>query len=513
MSETTQMMQFKSLTVNQFQPPSERFAAIDLGSNSFHLIVASEADGHLQVRDRLREMVRLAGGLDIRGNIDEVVREHALACLRRFGQRLSGFHPGMVRAVGTNTLRKANSTNFLQLAEEALGHPIEVISGVEEARLIYLGVAHSLPDSDATRLVVDIGGGSTELILGRRFEPLELESLYMGCVSYSQRFFADGVISEKAMRDAVIAARLELQGIENDFSGIGWQQTVGASGTVRAVGEVVRSMGWSDDGITMESLQRLAAELIDAGHMDRLKVSGLKEERLSVFPGGVAVLLAIFESLPIGRMEVSDWALREGLLYDLIGRVHHEDVRERTINALCESYRVERRHGERVDETAKAALAQVAAEWSLEDDEAEHLLRWAARLHEIGLAIAHSSYHKHGAYLVENADMPGFSRREQRRLAIMVRGHRRKFPTSLFRALSKSEQQRIARLCILLRLAVLLHRSHSNAPQPNVQFIAGNKSLELKFPDGWLAEHPLTEADLARETAYLQTAKFQLKFC
>ena len=500
--------------MNDSTPPaSEMFAAIDLGSNSFHMIVAREVEGHLQVRDRLRDMVRLAAGLDSRGNLDEAARQRAVECLRRFGQRLSGFQPGTVRAVGTNTLRKARSPGFLQEAEEALGHPIEVIAGVEEARLIYLGVAHGLPDSDANRLVVDIGGGSTELILGRRFEPLELESLYMGCVSYSQRFFPDGAISEKAMRDAVIAARLELQGIENDYREIGWEQAVGASGTVRAVGEVVRAMGWADDGITLESLRKLAGELVKAGHINNLKLNGMKEERLPVFPGGVAVLLAIFEGLPIGKMQVSDWALREGLLYDLIGRVRHEDVRERTINALCEGYQVDRRQAGRVEQTARTALAQVASSWDLEGEEIEHLLLWAARLHEIGLAIAHSSYHKHGAYLVENCDMPGFSSSEQRRMAILVRGHRRKFPTALFKDLSKAQAQRLQRLCILLRLAVLLHRSHSDMTQPALQFKASDKTLKLVFADGWLAEHPLTEADLAQETAYLQAAKFQLKYC
>ncbi len=493
-------------------PRNEWFAAIDLGSNSFHLIVAQETDGHLQVRDRLREMVRLAGGLDSRGALDESARERALACLRRFGQRLRGFRPEMVRVVGTNTLRKAKSPGFLQQAEEALGHPIEVISGREEARLIYLGVAHSLPDSEANRLVVDIGGGSTELILGRRFEPLELESLYMGCVSYSQRFFADGVVSEKAMRDAVIAARLELQGLENEFAGIGWQQVVGASGTIRAVGEVVHAMGWSEEGITLESLRRLASELIKAGHIEKLRLTGLKEERLAVFPGGVAVLLAIFDSLPIGQMQVSDWALREGLLYDLIGRVHHEDVRERTINMLCQAYRADRRQGERVEQTAREALGQVASDWGLTSEEDGQLLGWAARLHEIGLAIAHSGYHKHGAYLVENSDMPGFSSSEQQRLALLMRGHRRKFPLALFRGVPKPQQQRLQRLTILLRLAVLLHRSHSDVPPVKVQFQAGGKSLAMHFPNGWLADHPLTEADLAQEATYLEAVRFRLEY-
>lgn len=492
--------------------PGVMVAAIDLGSNSFHMIVARESGGQLQVRDRLREMVRLAAGLDSHGNLDDEARQRALDCLRRFGQRLTGFPRGSVRAVGTNTLRKARDPDFLRQAEDALGHPIEVIAGVEEARMIYLGVAHGLPASDERRLVIDIGGGSTEVILGRHFEPLELESLYMGCVSYSQRFFADGSISDKAMRSAVIAARLELQALEGEYRDIGWAEAVGASGTVKAVGEVVRANGWCEEGITLEAMRRLADELVKAGHVDKLSLAGLKEERLPVFPGGVAVLLALFEGLGIGQMQVSDWALREGLLYDLLGRIRHEDVRERTIVALSERYRVDLVQAGRVEATAREALQQVAEAWSLQGEETEHLLLWAARLHEIGLAIAHSSYHKHGAYLVANSDMPGFSSSEQKLLAVLVRGHRRKYSGSLFKEFSGAERQRMQRLCILLRLAVLLHRSHSAGGSPRVRYEAGDKRLRLTFSEGWLAEHPLTEADLAQEAQYLQSAKFTLEF-
>jgi len=487
-------------------------AAIDLGSNSFHMIVAKNEDGQLQVRDRLREMVRMASGLDSKGHLDEAARQRSLECLRRFGQRLAGFAPGSVRAVGTNTLRKARDPAFLREAEEALGHPIEVIAGVEEARLIYLGVAHGLPASDESRLVIDIGGGSTELILGKHFEPLELESLYMGCVSYSQRYFPDGLITEKAMREAVISARLELQALESDYREIGWGPAVGASGTVKAVGEVVRAMGWCEEGISLEAMRRLADELVKAGHIDNLKLSGLKEERLPVFPGGVAVLLAIFEGLSIESMQVSDWALREGLLYDLLGRIRHEDVRERTIVALSERHRVDTVQAARVEASAKMALEQVAADWGLEGEETEHLLLWAARLHEIGLAIAHSSYHKHGAYLVGNSDMPGFSSSEQKLLSILIRGHRRKFPTTLFKELVSPQKQRMQRLCVLLRLAVLLHRSHAASGRPDVRFQVEGKTIRLVFPQGWLEEHPLTAADLAVEADYLQSAKFTLEF-
>ncbi len=491
---------------------NEIIAAIDLGSNSFHMIVAREVDGELQIRDRLRETVRLAAGMNDSGRLDKTAKQRALDCLRRFGQRLASFSPGTVRAVGTNTLRKAKSPTFLREAEEALGHPIEVISGLEEARMIYLGVSHGLPFSDETRLIVDIGGGSTELILGRRFEPLELESLYMGCVSFSQRYFPRGLISAERMRDAVIAARLELQGIEAHYRGVGWSEAVGASGTVKSVGEVVRAMGWCDDGISLESLHRLMQELVTAGHVEKLQLSGLSEDRLPVVAGGVAVLVAVFEALRIERMQVSEWALREGLLYDQLGRRRYEDVRERTIVALSERYRLDLVQAARVEATAKRILPKVATAWSLQGEEREHLLLWASRLHEIGLAIAHSSYHKHGAYLVANSDMPGFSSNEQRMLAILIRAHRRKLVVDMFSELPTAQRQPLKRLTILLRIAVLLHRSHSESGPPKMEFSASSKTLKLQFPQGWLAEHPLTEADLMQEAQYLKGIGYTLKF-
>ncbi len=487
-------------------------AAIDLGSNSFHMIVAREVDGELQIRDRLRETVRLAAGMRDDGRLNKAARQRALDCLRRFGQRLAGLAPGTVRIVGTNTLRKAKSPGFLREAEKALGHPIEVISGLEEARMIYLGVSHGLPLSDDTRLIIDIGGGSTELILGRRFEPLEMESLYMGCVSYSQRYFPRGKISAKAMRSAVIAARQELQGIETHYRDIGWSEVVGASGTIKSVAEVVRAMGWCDEGITLEAMQRLAQELVTAGHVEKLSLSGLSEDRLPVVAGGVAVLLAIFEALEIERMQVSDWALREGLLYDLLGRRRHEDVRERTIAALSERYRIDLAQAARVEGTAKQILKQVHETWALSSEEAEQMLLWAARLHEIGLAIAHSGHHKHGAYLLANSDMPGFSSNEQQRLAILIRAHRRKIDGLLFNELPSSQRQPLRRLTILLRMAVLLHRSHSTGSLPAIKYSARGKRLQLQFPSNWLAEHPLTEADLAQEAALLESIGYRLKY-
>lgn len=493
---------------------SSMVAAVDLGSNSFHMVVARPVSGNINVMDRLREPVRLASGLDADNELTAEARQRALACLERFGQRLRDMPQGSVRAVGTNTLRKAhNSDEFLEAAAAALGHPIEVIAGVEEARLIYLGVSHTLPDEAGKRFVMDIGGGSTELIIGERFEPIYMESLYMGCVSLSQSCFADGVITAKAFQRALIAAGQELQPVEQIYRRLGWNSAVGSSGTIRTTRDVVRAMGWSDSGITLDSLKRLREAMIDAGHVNKLgSLQGLPAERATVFPGGVAILLATFEALRIERMQVSDGALREGLLYDLLGRIRHEDVRGRTIAALSERYHVDETQARRVTQSAKLILRQVASAWKLDSDNAENLLIWAAQLHEIGLAVAHSGYHKHGAYLLEFSDLPGFSRQEQRMLAVLVRVHRRKFASSVFKALPPVQRDMMLRLALVLRLAVLLHRSRLDDALPAFSIKAGNKSLALTFADGWLEQHPLTQADLAQEAEMLKASKIKLSF-
>lgn len=491
------------------KPPSA-VAAIDLGSNSFHMIVARIVDGEVHMLDRLRESVRLAGGLDEHNRLSDEARERALECLSRFGQRVRDLPRGSVRIVGTNTLRKAqNSGGFLHEAQQVLGHPIEIISGVEEARLIYLGVSHSLASVTGRRLVVDIGGGSTELIIGEGFDPLYLESLYMGCVSMTGAYFGDGKIGAKAWRRAVIAARLELRPVGRSYRQIGWGSSVGASGTLLAVARVVGEMGWSDDGITLDSLYALRDAMIDAGSIKKLDLAGLSKERARVFPGGVAVLQGVFEGLNIERMSVSDGALREGLIYDLLGRLRHEDVRGRTIKGLMSRFQVDGAHAQRVRRTALTLLEQGAERWELYEDHAD-MLEWAALLHEVGLAIAHSQYHKHGAYLIGNADLPGFSQQEQRALAALVRAHRRKFPLDVFEEIAEDQRQALLHLAVLLRLAVLFHRSRGDYDIPIQRVGAGEGVLQLAFEDGFLDEHPLTQGDLEYEREYLGTAGFQL---
>jgi len=486
-------------------------AAVDLGSNSFHLLVAQTQGGTLHVLDRLQEMVRIGGGLDAYNRLTPAARARALACLARFGQRLRGLPRGSVRAVGTNTLRRLNNPGaFLAAAERALGHPIEIIAGREEARLIYQGMAQSRPDDGQRRLVVDIGGGSTELIVGEGREPLVMESLHMGCVSLSQAHFADGDITAKGMRRAETAARLELQPVETQFKR-GWEVAIGTSGTIRAVRGVLRAEGWTDGAITRAALARLREALIATRHVEDIDLAGLNPQRAPVFPGGVAILGAVFEALGIERMQVADGALREGLLHDLVGRFTAHDVRAQTVSAIGARFRSDSAQAERVARTAAHCFKQVARAWAL-DKEAGQMLDWAARLHEIGLTVAHNQYHKHGAYLVEKADLPGFSWQEQQQLAMLIRGHRRKFPPEVFEAMPLASRPGAQRLCVLLRLAVLLHRARQDIELRGPRLRADKRALSVRFARGWLRQHPLTQADLEQEAAWLKAAGFRLDF-
>ncbi len=493
--------------------PPHTIAAVDLGSNSFHLIVAQIENGQLQIIDRLKEMVRLGAGLDNKKRLSEEAQERALDCLSRFGQRLRDLPQHAVRAVGTNTLRQIrDGGEFLRKAEAALKHPIEIVAGHEEARLVYLGVAHGLAGSEEKRLVVDIGGGSTELIIGAGMETLERESLFMGCVSFSRRFFPDGRITQQLMDAAVIAGRLEVRPVQTVYESDRWELAVGSSGTIRSIRDVVQAQGWSDQGISRKSLKKLRKAVVDEGKADNLKLEGLSENRRPVFAGGVAVLSAVFKALNIEQMRVSDLALREGLLFELLGSIQHHDVRERTVDTLVQRYGIDQGQGQRVAATALALLEQVTQRWKLDDPEWHLMLQWSAILHEIGVAISHDGYHKHGAYILANADLAGFSRQSQGMLAMLVRAHRRKFPVSQFNDLAKELRESSKRLAILLRLSVLLHRGRSPRRKPKLGIMAEKNNIILSFPTDWLEEHPLTTAELEREAKYLDSAGYFLSY-
>jgi exopolyphosphatase/guanosine-5'-triphosphate,3'-diphosphate pyrophosphatase len=487
-------------------------AAVDLGSNSFHMVVARMHHGQLTIIDRLREMVRLASGLSDAGYLDNSSQDRALGCLRRFGQRLRDMQADKVRVVGTNTLRHArNGATFLVAAEEALGHPVEVISGIEEARLIYLGVSHHIESRSGRSFVLDIGGGSTELIIGEGFEPKRLESLTIGCVGLSREFFPNGKLSAKRFERARLAMRLELRPVAAGFRRLGWTTAIGSSGTIRAAGDIAHELGLIETAITVRALETIIEQMVRAGDVQSLKLPTLGPERAPVFPGGVAILVEVLKSLAIENMHISEGALREGLLYDMLGRLQHEDVRERTIRAMQLRYHVDEDQAQRVERSARSLLADVAEPWGLDGDKYRQLLEWSARLHEIGLDIAHAKYHQHGAYLLANADMPGFVRLDQQLLATLVGFHRRKLDELALDSLPEKWRKPLFKLTVLLRLAVLLNRARSPDELPSIGLTGGPNRLSLELPRTWIANNPLTQADLTQEQSFLEARGFELQ--
>ena len=492
--------------------PAEVIAAVDLGSNSFHMVVARNQHGEPSIVDRLREMVRLASGLDDKGFLDAASQERALACLRRFGQRLRDMRADQVRVVGTNTLRRArNGDAFLAKAEEALGHPVEVISGIEEARLIYLGVSHHTDSTDGANLVIDIGGGSTELIIGVGYDPQHLESLYVGCVGVSRAHFDDGKLSAKRFERARLAVRLELRPVAAAFRRRGWKRALGSSGTVRAARDVAQELKLSESGLSLGAVEGIIEEMVKARRVEDLQLPGLGAERVPVFAGGVAILAEVMSALKVERLEISTGALREGLLYDMLGRLHDEDARERSIRAMQRRYHVDLEQAARVEATGVALLDQVARGWQLTQQRYRQLLTWAAKLHEVGLDIAHARYHHHGGYLIANSDLPGFVRLEQQLVASLVTLHRRKLDDPFLEALPGSWRAPLLKLVVLLRLATLLNRSRSPSDLPAIGLSPGKDSLKLEFPHGWLDANPLTAADLEQEQTWLKARGFELE--
>jgi len=488
-------------------------AAVDLGSNSFHMIIASlEDNGSLKIIDRIKEMVRLGAGLNNKGYLDEASQQRALDCLTRFSQRLNNINKKDIRIAGTNTLRIAkNSAAFLKRARKVLQHKIDVISGVEEARLVYHGAVYSLAELGNKRLVVDIGGGSTEIIIGKNNKPGKLESLEMGCVSITKRFFVDDVINKNRIKRAELFARQEIEFARYEYTKTGWEQCVGTSGSIRSISKVLLANDITDGTITDKGLKCLIEKMLEFGSIDKIKLAGLNSDRQAVFIGGLVVLNAIFKSLKIKSMTASDGALREGLMLDIVGRIKHLDIREATVTHLANRYAVRQEHANNIILSCKHLYKKLESDWSLKDENHKALLLWAAQLHEIGLAISHSGYHKHSAYLSLNSDMPGFSIQEQQILCLLIRFHRQKIIPDDFEPFSDKARKKILQLMIILRIAVILNRSIPEYQKPDYKIKTSKKTIRLKFPEYWFAENPLTIADLENEVNYLETIGFELK--
>ena len=477
----------------------ELMAAVDLGSNSFHMVVARMEHGEPRVIDRLRDSVRMAAGLRADGTLDAEHRARALNCLAKFGQRIAGIPSLRVRAVATNSVRRlASPQAFLTAAEASLGHPVEIVSGREEGRLIFLGVAHDLSASREPRLVIDVGGGSTEFIIGRGLAPQHTESVQAGCIASTVRFFPGGKVTRKRWQRAQGEIGVLLQQFAEDYLESGWQDAYGSSGSAKAIGAVIQAMKLSDHGVTPVALAALRDAIIEQGQIGTLKLPGLADDRAPVIAGAVVIFEAAFAALGIQRMQVCESSMREGLLWDLLGRAGGSDPRTASIDALASRYGVDRAQARRVESTALVLFDQVAPAWKL-DAEAREWLSWAARVHEIGLAIAHSQHHHHGAYILRHADLAGFSRQEQQLLAAIVQAHRRKPDKTSFSSLPQRYRQLARHITALLRLAVLFRRARRAESLPQLRLAATSQRLRLQLPAAWLEQHPLSEADLEQE--------------
>lgn len=488
------------------------YAAVDLGSNSFHMVIARLTEGRMQIIDRIKERVRLAEGMDEQRRMSPEAMARGLDCLALFAERLTNIKPDQIRIAGTYTLRRASNTrDFVREAAKVLNHPIEIISGQEEARLIYQGVAHT-QHIEGQVLVVDIGGGSTELIIGEGFEHKALTSRKMGCVSFTQSFFGNGKLGEKAFNAAVLEAQHQLAPIINQYRKLGWQSCLGSSGSIRTVRDVLQGEEWTDGAITLAGLERLKEEMLKHKRVDQLKLAGLTEERQGVFAAAVAILLGLFTSLPIERMEYSDGALREGLLYEFEERLQHHDIRERTALALSTHYRIDKRQATRVERSVLSLFDALSGPWEMPEEPYRAILGWAARLHEIGLAINYSGIHKHSAYILQNTDLPGFNQDDQALLAALVRFHRKGLKLSELPALPNHDEQTVLRCIRILRLAVAAHhrRQDNLLPEWNVQ--AAGDQLVVTLPLDWCDENKLLMQNLEKEHRYCHEQGWPLLF-
>ncbi len=475
------------------------YAAIDLGSNSFHLLLAREDHGELQFVDRVKEMVRLAAGLNSKGELSMEARRRALQCLLRFRERLRGVPSSHIRAVGTNTLRNlSDHGRFLHQAEDALGHEIEVVSGYEEARLIFLGVSRVLHANREPFLLMDIGGGSTELVLGHQGQPRILESLELGCVRLTRTYFPDRRMNHSRFVEACTEVALRAQEIAHHFPAEQWKRAIGSSGTIKACARMLKESGLEPDGIiTLDGIQALAMHMLDFGHTDRIRMPGLGDNRAPVMIGGLAILLGLFDTLGIDRMQASEYALREGVLYDLLGREHDDDPREATVQHLSRRWQLNEPHARQVQESALELARQVQDQWAFPAQWLQ-LLAWAARLHEIGLQIAHHKHQQHGAYLLRHADLPGFSEQEKSLLGFLVRMHRGRIRREWLDELEPTPLLWITRATALLRLAVLRHRNRLH-PAPPLFLQASDDRLRIAARIDLEHLHPLTWASLQDE--------------
>ncbi|MFZ7266812.1 exopolyphosphatase [Avibacterium avium] len=495
---------------------AREIAAIDLGSNSFHMIIARIINGSIQVLSRLKQKVQLAEGLDENNVLSQEAIQRGVNCLALFAERLQGFPAENVNVVGTFTLRTAvNNEAFLRQAEQVFPYPINIISGQMEAKTIYAGVSHTQPET-GRKFVVDIGGGSTEMIIGDDFHPLIAESRHMGCVSFAKKFFPQGEISAENFQRAEQSAVNKIEDLAFEYRKLGWQSVLGSSGTIKTVYQVIAANLDPNGIITAARLARLSEKVLQVSHFDDLHLEGLNEDRADVFVPGLAILSAVFEVFGIEQMRYSDGALREGVMYSLEKNFQVSNIRQRTALALAEQFNLDMAQSERVYQSAQRLAAQYSA-WqkSQLQDEMVDILLWAARLHEVGIVINHKGLQKHSAYILQNMELPGFDKEQQRLLTTLVRYQINNIKQADFTKFSRYAEQDILALVRLLRLAILLNKSRQATVWSEKISLKIDRTLAqwtIQFEPSYLAHNPLVRNDLIAENKLLKELDLGLTF-
>ncbi len=488
---------------------SPLYAAIDLGSNSFHMLVVREVEDAIRTIAKVKRKVRLADGLDDDLMLNQEAMVRGWQCLSLFAEQLQDVPAENVRIVGTATLRLAKNVDvFIERAEQILQNKINIISGLEEAETIYYGVAQT-SCGEGNRLVIDIGGASTELVIGKSAQALLLNSVDMGCVTWLKRYFKDQALNQTNFDAAINAAKDKLKHIGQEYLSLGWQTCLGASGTVQSLQSILKAQGLSEQ-VTLEKLLELKQQSIDCGHINSLELQGLSSERLAVFPSGLAILIAIFEFFEIDAMTLAGGALREGLIYSMLGESKYPGVQERTLRSLISRYQLDQKQANHVRNTA-SMLYQTLVDEPLRDEISLTMLTSAATLYEIGLCIEYKKAPQHAAYIIDNIDLPGFTPAQKQLLAALLYNQRGKLQLDMFSRQNAIDTDQAVELCRLLRLAIILCMRRNKGSIPELDLKQQDDTLKLTLPNGWLESHALRAAELMQEIEYQEKAELLLQ--
>lgn len=489
---------------------NQSYAVIDLGSNSFHMMIAQVVAGSVQIIGRVKRKVRLAAGLDDNLILSQDAMLRGWECLNLFAERLQDIPADNIKISGTATLRLAkNVDEFLGVAENILGYPINVISGEQEAQIIYKGVAYT-SSSNNRRLVVDIGGASTELVAGEKHEPKVYNSLNVGCVTYLQRYFPGGVLSESNFTNAIAAAELEISKIRDQYTAFDWQDEVGASGTVQAIQEISIAQGY-DEVITLERLVSIMQQTITFGTIENLSIAGLVQDRKLVFPSGLAILIAIFRQLNLRGMTLAGGALREGQLYSMLPDLTQQNVRERTVRSVMTRYHVDIAHAQRVAELSLNIAQQTSSNWDMDQFDALEILRSAALVHEVGLQVAYKDQQIHASYILKNTNLPGFTEAQKKLLTAIILNHREDIDQPALTKQTTTSVLLACRLVRILRLSVILSLRRADEVLPQIEVSVVNEKMVVHLPLDWLEKNPLSAAELNQEASYQAAQGWQLE--